>query len=180
MQRAIFSLLVSCLAIFTACTRMPQQSKPISSPIAEEIATQPSQTMVDTPLPAATLTIKAMGTSLLVNVPKCDGLEVLEEPVFFSWPNIESHLEKLETDGALWGYYLCNLLQSDAAAFYRAQLSKLPYRYMETNWVDRTEGSVGVYYVWEATWMYVWTVPVQNEIGKSYLIIAISSSQLDC
>ena len=70
--------------------------------------------------------------------------------------------------------------QGAATAFYRAQLPEAPYDYLETNWVDRAEGSVGVYYVSAGTWLYIWMIPRPDDPQRSYVIVALSSELIDC
>jgi len=64
--------------------------------------------------------------------------------------------------------------------FYRAQLPQAPYDDMEINWVERGDGTVGVYYVTAGTYMYVWMLPQPDNSQESYAVVAIASEMIDC
>jgi hypothetical protein len=54
-------------------------------------------------------------------------------------------------------------------------MPKPPFNQIETNWVERTEGSVGVYYNGSTTiWTYLWVIPKHEDAQKSYVIVAES------
>jgi hypothetical protein len=170
--------LLVCLFILAACSPAAEPATPTriaSSSIPSSVPTQTTQELpFSTPLSEA----RKMGEALLVNIPACAGLQVLDEPVTFSWPNISSRME--EIGSAQWGYYHCDQTQSEAAAFYKENLTKPPYRYLESNWVEREEGVVGVFYVWEGTWMYVFIVPYPGQPEKTLVAVAISAKEVDC
>jgi hypothetical protein len=119
-----------------------------------------------------------MSESLLLRIPKCDGIEVQEKPIIFSWPDIETRVKEL--GDALWGYYGCDQPQAAVVAFYRAHMSEPPYNNQETNWVERAEGSVGIYYNSANAWLYIWIVPQPDDPQKTYVILAISYVLVDC
>jgi len=154
-----------CLVI-AACSSSPNQVAPSATtpPGIYPETTQTSPTPEATPL--------SLGASLLKSLPKCDGILVLDNPVKFDWPNIDERLQELSD--ALWGYYSCPGPQAEVAAFYRNQMPKPPNNMDETNWVERAEGSVGVYYNGASTWIYLWVVPQPEDAQKSYVIVAES------
>jgi hypothetical protein len=108
---------------------------------------------------------------MLERLPKCGRIQVLDTPVKFDWPNIDERLQELAD--ALWGYYSCPGSQKDIAAFYRQQMPKPPINMYETNWVERAEGSVGVYYN-GVSWIYLWVVPQPDNLNSSFVIVAQS------
>lgn len=158
-----------CLYLSTvSCSNVTQPTLSSATiPAINPATTETAPTPVPTPLSA--------GASLLKTLPKCEGIQILEEPVKFAWPNIEERIKELE--GALWGYYSCEGPQVDVAAFYRVQMPKPPFRMYETNWVIRSEGIVGVYYN-GASWTYLWVVPHPGNAQKSYVIVAQSLDPL--
>ncbi len=113
----------------------------------------------------------SLGEAMLQKLPKCDGIQVLDNPVKFDWPNIDERLQELSD--AQWGYYSCPAPREEIATFYRERMPKPPINMIETNWVERTEGSVGVYYNGSTTvWTYLWVVPQPEDAQKSYVIVA--------
>jgi hypothetical protein len=116
----------------------------------------------------------AQGESLLTYIPSCTGLEVQDTPIVFSWTNLD------QVVGSSWGYYDCNQSQADVAAFYRKQLPKEPYDDMELNWVEKDNGTVGVYYVTADIYLYIWMLPQKDNPQKSYVIVAIDSKIIEC
>ncbi|MGD0751544.1 MAG: hypothetical protein ABSA23_09055 [Anaerolineales bacterium] len=141
---------------------------------AKAIESTPSSEIIPTTTklgPTSVPTPFSMGTYLLTRLPSCDGIQILEKPIVFDWPNIQERLQELS--GAFWGYYSCNGPQAQVAAFYRAKMPKPPYNMNETNWVVRVEGTVGVYYNDASkTWIYLWVVAQPNNPQKSYVIVA--------
>jgi hypothetical protein len=121
-----------------------------------------------TPLSAAEI--------LLTRLPKCEGIQIRENPIIFDWPNIERH--KKEYEEALWGYFSCEQPQVDVAAYYRAQMPKPPSNAYEMNWVEISEGTVGVFYN-GLLWTIVWIVPRDGNMQKTYVIIAQTSYPVD-
>jgi hypothetical protein len=161
-----------CLNLgLVACSNDPQLTQPSATiPARNPATTESTPTLVPTPL--------SVGASLLRRLPKCEGIQVLEEPIKFIWPNIEERL--IELEGTLWGYYSCEGLQVEVAAFYREQMPKPPYNMDETNWVKRSEGTVGVYYnAGSIAWIYLWVVPQPDNTLKSYVIVAQTNNSVD-
>jgi hypothetical protein len=157
--------LLCSLILSTACTGATRATGTL-------LATSASFTeVVTTPMP----TLEASFNQF--KIPSCKGIEVQSQPLKFAWPNIEQRIKELE--GASWGYYRCPQPQKEAAAFYRALMPKPPYNMVETNWVERAEGSVGVYFNAALNgWSYLWIVPVPGDDQSSYVIISQSDSPL--
>ncbi len=154
-----------CVSL-VACSNAPQVTQPTASnPADSPGSTGIPSTMVPAPLSA--------GETLLKTLPKCDGIEIMDNPIKFEWPNIELRIKELE--GSVWGYYRCPGSQADVAAFYREQMPKSrPTIYYETNWVERKEGAVGVYYD-GVNWIYLWVVPQPDNTQMSYVIVSQSN-----
>jgi hypothetical protein len=155
-----------CL-VLGACSNTSLSTIPYSTlpPATDPATTQLSQTPEATPL--------SLGASMLQKLPKCDGIQVMDEPIIFDWPNIDERLQELSD--AQWGYYSCPSPREEVAAFYRERLPKPPTNMIEMNWVERFEGSVGVYYNGSTTvWTYVWVVSQTEDARKSFVIVAQS------
>src|SRR5574342_685216 len=159
-------VVVSCLCLsLVACSNSPRLPQPTATVPATNPATHEiTPTPVSTPLSA--------GERLLSRLPKCEGIQILENPIIFDWPNIERH--KKDYEEALWGYFGCEQPQVDVAAFYRAQMPKPPSNAYEMNWVEIPEGTVGVFYD-GLLWTIVWIVPRDGNMQKTYVIIAQTS-----
>jgi hypothetical protein len=149
---------------------VPQQAIPTSSAPASTPTSYTSSTAVPNSF--------AMSESLLLRIPKCEGIEVQNKPIIFRWPNIETRIKEL--GDALWGYYSCDQSQAEVAAFYREHMPEPPYNNQESNWVERAEGSVGIYFNSANAWLYIWIVPQKNDPKKTYVIVAISYILVDC
>jgi len=174
MRLTKFLMVFFCICLVTACTSAPQPASAITPTLAVTPTARLFTPTAGAPVAAATPNYQANGESLLSSIPQCTGLEVQESPIAFSWPNIE------QITDATWGYYSCDQSQAAVAAFYKAQLPEAPYDYLETNWVERGDGTVGVYYVLAGTWMYIWMIPQPGDPQRSYVIVAISSQVVSC
>jgi hypothetical protein len=51
---------------------------------------------------------------------------------------------------------------------------------MELNWVEKDNGTVGVYYVTADIYLYIWMLPQKDDPQKSYVIVAIDSKIIEC
>jgi hypothetical protein len=171
MRQTQCALMLCCICFITACASAPRQTTPSIFPIA-------SLPAVSTATPAAFSNSSALGESLLLRIPKCDGIEIQDEPIIFSWPNIETRIKELGE--ALWGYYSCDRPQKEVVAFYKAHMTDPPYNNHEINWVERSEGFVGVYYNSANAWLYIWILPQPDFPEKTYIIVAISYVLVDC
>jgi hypothetical protein len=174
MRLTNYLMVLNCICLATACTSAPQPASAITPTMAVTPTARPFTPTAGTPPAPATPDYKSDGESLLSNIPQCAGMEVQENPITFSWPNLE------QITGATWGYYSCDQPQAAVAAFYRSQLPGEPYNYMEVNWVERAQGVVGVYYVLVSTYLYVWMIPQPDNPQRSYVIVALSSEAVDC
>jgi hypothetical protein len=154
-----------CVSL-AACSNTPNVTQPTSSdPANYSASTEIVPTVTPNPLSG--------GETLLKTLPNCDGIKILEGPIKFEWPNIDLRIKELE--GSVWGYYRCPGSQKEVAAFYRQQMPKArPTLYYETNWVERKEGSVGVYYD-GVNWIYLWVVPQPDNTQMSYVIVSQSN-----
>jgi hypothetical protein len=153
--------------MMVACSNNTQPVEPsvMVPPSINTSSTQTSTTPEATPL--------SLSASLLQKLPKCLGIQILDNPIKFDWPNIDERLQEL-TD-AQWGYYSCPGPGEEVAMYYREQMPKPPFNQIETNWVERTEGSVGVYYNGSTTiWTYLWVVSQSQDSRQSYVIVAES------
>ncbi len=130
------------------------------------------------PAPAATSTPLPPTKSPIDLFPRCEAMQVLSNKIKFDWPNIDQRIRELQ--GSHWTYLSCEQPQVEVAALYRKQLPQAPYNLHETNWIEREEGSVGIYYTRAGTWDYVWIVPQPNDAHTSYVIIAESFTALSC
>jgi hypothetical protein len=178
MKRTHLILILSCFSFFVSCTSAPQPTTPTAIVFESTPTADISLSVTSTPHPTAAPDYKAMGESLLANIPQCSGMEILEEPIVFSWPDISTRIQELGE--AQWGYYSCDQPQVDASGFYKNQLTDSPYDYLETNWIERKEGTVGVYFVSSSTWMYIWVVPQPGDPKRSFVIVALSSEAIEC
>jgi len=163
-------LLLYCLCLgSTACSNSPGMTQSSASmPAVKSAANGTTPTPIVTPLSEA--------ASILIRFPKCEGIQILQEPIKFNWPNIERHIKEYE-DGS-WGYFSCEQPQAVVAAFYRLQMPKPPSNAYEMNWVEIPEGAVGVFYN-GSTWTIVWVVPQSGNAQKSYVIVAQTSYPVD-
>jgi hypothetical protein len=171
MRHTLCALMLGCIYLFTACTSPPRQTIPSRLPVA-------SLPAIVTATPPTFSNSSALGESLLLRIPKCDGIEIQDEPIIFSWPNIETRIKELGE--ALWGYYSCDQSPKELAAFYKVRMTEPPYNNHEINWVERSDGFVGVYYNSANAWLYIWIVPQPDFPEKTYIIVAISYVLVDC
>jgi hypothetical protein len=174
MQHTRIARFLFCFMFLTACASMPAQPTAIApGATAAPVAASPQAAATGVPTqPAAD--ILTQGESLLSYIPNCTGLNVLDSPVIFSWPNLDQIVD------SSWGYYSCNQSQADVAAFYRKQLPKEPYDDMEINWVEKDNGTVGVYYVTADIYLYIWMLPQPDDPQASYVIVALDSKIIEC
>ncbi len=126
------------------------------------------------PSPAATEKLMTTGEYLQRTIPTCEGEAVLKERPDFQWPNLEQHIKDLA--GSNWGYYSCTEPQKALSTSFRAKLVKPPYNLQETNWIDRSEGTLGVFYDSLAqSWSYFWIVPQAADANQSFVVLAVTS-----
>ncbi len=139
---------------------------------AAALSTASSESSQVAPSPTAGST----GAYLLSLIPQCEGAQVLDKGVTFAWPQVEQRLKELE--GSYWGYYSCPQARAEVSAFYRDKMTRPPYNRTETNWVERSEGTLGVYYSEGAQlWIYMWIVPQTPEGSSAYVIVAMANGK---
>ncbi len=105
-------------------------------------------------------------------------MQRLEGPVKFTWPNLEARLQDFVRPW--WSYFSCDEPPAQVAALYRQQLPKSPYNMEETNWLERPEGTLGIYFSQTGEWDYVWIVPQPGDPKKTYIIVAETFSYVEC
>ncbi len=171
MTRMTRILLAICLQLAAvACSPAGSSNPTTASPVVP--ITQPAT------LPGGAPTSSADGADTSVPFPHCKGMQVLKDPISFDWPNIEQRIRELA--GSFWTYLACEQPATEAARLYREQLPEPPYNLHEMNWLEREEGTVGIYYTRGGLWDYVWIVPHPDDAQRSYVIIAESYTALSC
>lgn len=170
MRLAEYTFVLVCLSLCAACAGTGQ-AVPASLPRPAA-----SPTSITSSTPAVIPTPMSIAEYILSLIPHCDGIQVLAQPVKFVWPNVEQRLKDLE--GSDWGYFSCPRPVAEVSAFYREQMPQPPYNLNETNWVDQSEGTLGVYYhAARRTWTYAWVVPQPGNLQASYVIVAQTASE---
>ena len=165
------TLILTLLCLGTACTGANQSVPALSAVPAA------SPTPIMTSAPTAVPTPMSIAEYILSVIPRCDEIEILDQPVKFVWPNVEQRLRDLE--GSDWGYFSCPRPVAEVSAFYRERMLQPPYNLNETNWVDRSEGTLGIYYhPVRQNWTYMWVVPQPGDLQTSYVIVAQTASEV--
>ncbi len=126
----------------------------------------------------ATPTAQLDKASTPVLFPVCKGMQKLKDPIEFDWPNLREHID--EFIGTAWEYYACEQPAAEVAQLYRQQLPLAPYNLEETNWLERQEGTLGIYFSQTGAWNYVWFIPQPGDPQKSYVIVTESFASVDC
>ncbi len=170
MRFSKYGVLAILLCVCIACTGTAQ------SPTTTSLTSTSSSESTVTAPPSTTSTPPTNAEYALSQIPHCAGIELLDQPVKFAWPNVEQRLKDLA--GSAWGYFSCSQPQAVVSAFYREQIIKPPYNRQETNWIDRQEGTLGIYFhAASQNWLYLWIVPQSADNQKSYVIVAITNSE---
>jgi hypothetical protein len=135
-------------------------------------------------LPIAFLPTPGADRSAPTDVPACKDVQVLEQPIQFSWPGLEDVAENApETN---WTYYRCGQSQAAASAFYRHWMSTTEYHWVEYSWDEGAGGTLGVFYSSSVNladpnrWLYLWFLPEQSSNESSYLVAAWWSAAHSC
>jgi hypothetical protein len=166
MRFSKYGLLAILLGVCIACNNTTQSS----------ISTPPTPTLLPKSIPSATSTPMTDAEYVLSQIPHCESIKMLDQPIKFSWPNVDQRIKDLQ--GSAWGYFSCAQAPSAVSAFYREQILKPPYNRQETNWIDRSEGTLGIYFqTGSQNWLYMWVVPQSNDKQKAYVIVAVTSSE---
>ncbi len=103
---------------------------------------------------------------------------MLAGPVKFDWPDLAQHQQDFSR--SQWTYISCDQPAAQVAALYRQQLPRPPYSMDETNWLDRPEGALGVYFAQTGAWEYIWFVPQPEDAQKSYVIVSETFAYVEC
>jgi hypothetical protein len=148
--------IVAGLALLWAIAACAPAATPTSLPTP---VPAPTRVVFPTPLPVAAYDSR--------HIPGCDGFELLAERFRFEWPGIEDIGDVTD-----WGYYRCAQAPTQVAAIYREKMIHPPYNWQEIAWVERSEGTLGVYFhtVFQR-WLYVWVLSRPND-SKAYLVVA--------
>jgi hypothetical protein len=130
-------------------------------------APTPTPTPLPTRTPAPTATSEPVGDYVPSDVPRCQGVKMLDRALKFEWVGVDA-----VGDGA-WYYYHCDQKPGDLATLYRPVMIKAPYEWGEINWVERPEGTLGVYFnTVRQNWLYLWFLSDTTSAGGSYLVVA--------
>ncbi len=136
------------------------------------------------PLAASATVSSATATVLPTQVqsshafPHCDGMQALTGPVKFAWPNLDDRMQDFVRPW--WSYFSCDEPAGEISALYRQALPKPPYNMAETNWLERPEGTLGIYFSQTGEWDYIWIVPQPADPQKAYIIVAETFSYVEC
>jgi hypothetical protein len=170
MKATIHVILFVVLCLCTACSNAadPDESNSRVQALSSTPGLQPTKGPTPTPM--------TISEYLLSILPNCDGVKTFEQPVKFDWPLIEQRIQELES--ADWGYYGCPQRQEVVSTFYQETMPKTPFLMTEINWVERPQGTLGVYYQSVAQiWLYLWVVPQPADSQTSYVVVAASDTQ---
>ncbi len=170
MLTAMELLWICCM--LAACS--PAASRPMPTPTA------PPADLPASPTPASTSTSTPSGSSLvdIPPFPACTGMQNLQDPVEFDWPNLKASMEQFIASA--WQYYSCDQPPADVIAVYRDRLGKPPYNLWESNWLEREQGTLGIYFSESGLWYYVWFLPQPGDPAKSYIVVAESMASVEC
>ena len=166
--RRLLALLLSWM--LAACSAGMPADVPAMLDPAPDTALAISATPVRTGTPGKTVAVQAL--------PPCSGMQTLQNPVQFDWPNLDEHRQ--EFSRSRWAYYACQQSAEEVAARYRQALTQPPYSMEETNWLDRQEGTLGVFFAQTGAWQYIWFVPQPEDPQASYVIVAITFAYVEC
>lgn len=167
-----YIVLLSMICLLTACAGASPESSALLLLDATLSPQAPAATVLST-----TSAPVSPSEYLLTIMPKCDGIQILDQPVTFPWPNIKQRLKELEK--SYQGYYTCSQPVAEVTPFYRKNIIKPPYNMNETNWVERPEGTLGLYYHSPTqTWLYLWIVPQPDNAQASLIIAAQSDASI--
>ncbi len=172
MERACKILLAVWLSsLMVGCSAGASASPSVAAPVATAAAPAMASP-VDAP------TVIPGTKEAMPAFPQCTGMQKLSEPVNFDWPNLNEHRQ--EFFRSQWTYFICQEPASEVAASYRQHLPKPPYAMDETNWLERPEGSLGVFFSQKGAWDYIWFIPQPENPQASYLIVAETFAYVEC
>jgi len=120
------------------------------------------------PVPAA---------ALQTRVPECAGSRPLDHAVDFDWP--QKARREREFASAQWAYFTCEGPYRTVADAFRRIATLPPFILGETNWIERPEGALGIYYDYvRNVWCYVWFVPDPERRGRTLLAVTQSARKV--
>ena len=136
------------------------------------LACGPAATPVATPTAVPSPAPSPTGTPSEVaewrDTPACDGLEKLPQAILFDWEGKEE-----VGDAGTWEYYRCQQPQAQVAAFYREMSLKPPYNWQEMAWVEKPQGTLGIYFhAAFQVWLYRWVLPDPAGEQTSRVVVA--------
>jgi hypothetical protein len=95
------------------------------------------------------------------------------EPFTFSWAG---YAEVDMTQGK-WYHYSCSSKPEDLATLYRSKMTSPPYSWLEQNWVENSEGKLGVYFhTVRQVWLYTWFLADTKNLEASRLVVSEQGS----
>ncbi len=129
-------------------------------------------------LPPSSATSTPSGTSAMPPFPECTGMQKLDQAVQFDWPNLKTSMEQFIASA--WEYHSCAQPPAEVAKLYRAALPNDPYKLWDSNWLEREQGTLGIYFSQSGLWYYVWFLPKPGDARGSYIILAESFASVEC
>ena len=158
-------LLAACSAAVSPSA--PGATAPATVPTAAPAAQRPPST--DTP---------SGGKAEMPPFPRCAGMQRLDRPVEFDWPNLKASMEQFIASA--WQYYSCDQPPAEVMELYRSSLAKPPYALWEANWLEREQGVLGIYFSEAGLWYYIWYLPQPGDPQRSYIVVAESFASVEC
>ena len=150
-------------AVLLGCAVAPTPVPVVNTPLP---TLQPSPTRTPVLLPTATAL--PVGDFLPADLPRCDGLKAVT-PFTFSWAGYA----ELDMSQGKWYHYHCSSKPEDLATFYRSKMSNPPYSWLQQNWVENTEGKLGVYFhAVRQVWLYTWFLTDTQNPEASRLVVS--------
>lgn len=121
---------------------------------------------------AAQLEDTSKDQGLLCGFPYLEDMEILDQPVDFSWPGTDV-LKRMPATSVKWEYYACPQPYSEVASLYREQTPNPPYNKPENNWTETDSGVMGVYLDAASNLRVVklWFIPQPDDTRLSYVIV---------
>ena len=175
-MRLALSRALGALLNLLACCTLAACSSP-ASPAAPAAASLPTEALAAPATPSPTSTPSARRTEM-PPFPACKGMQKLDEPVVFDWPNLKASMEQFIASA--WDYYSCDQPAAEVITLYHEPLGKAPYNLWEANWLEREQGTLGIYFSDSGLWYYVWFLPQPDDPAKSYIVLAESMASVEC
>ncbi len=164
------------LVVWWICCTLAACSSAVSS--STPSSTAPPATLPAWPTLPATTSTPAGSSTEIPPLPRCTGMHRLNDPVEFDWPNLKTSMEQFIASA--WEYYSCDQPPAEVAGLYRQELPKAPYNLSEMNWLQRDQGTLGIYFAQSGLWTYVWFLARPGDAQGSYLVVAQSFASVEC